>query len=698
MSRKYLMGTLIVILLTASSLSAQKTLDVIPVYQRTPVWCWVTVGEMVFTYYGVANINPAGDFQCGIIALLNPVCNQNCYNCQVPAGSRQRMFNMLTQYPAFASGVSNSSTKITIQPINRPLTLADLKSEIDAGRPVIAGISPSGYQAAGVSQHVALIVGYNNDSLIVNDPFPFGTDAFLGNPYQKAGGQEISQGQFSISYSSFISGLVWQDSIFQINCTGKDCLNNESAMDTDISLVKDDDSREMRTCLSQFPEACVQTCMNFYGLSESDCRTRRCLTTKKNITNWRNTCERKVSEAKQVAEAKGAAEKLGSYGDVITRIIQEAKTRFNSLVGKKDDYVTVEDTDRYFSKLSLPNARQCQIIDSQVGKDKTRSLYCEMPSSKDISTARNALQNSYRDIDAALPKGRYVLAREDAETPKEDFKSYSFIAQNRFDPNIDINTHKRSDEYVTTISFQIVDSPALPSANDIRRVLSSVIENSQTGFEGIKGDAIRSPNSWRSKLALTQRAFVSLESRRTNQVVIWRDTGFDSLPTNEYLAFHKDVVQVLKTLTTGWDVKEDSYEYPETKDLQMSFTATKKDPTNIEIKVETWVSPDGGGFERQYIELIVAKANVPANTTPISTPTPTKAESGQVLVPINSEPVGAEIWVDGKFVGSTPSSIKLGTGTHIIKMTRPTYKDWIREIVITEGETKTVTAFLEKNP
>jgi hypothetical protein len=94
-------------------------------------------------------------------------------------------------------------------------------TEIDAGRPILAGISPGGYAFPDISQHAVVIVGYDNTgaspALIVNDPFPY--DAYftqLPNPYLGAGGTERQPGQYYIPYSSFISNLVWANSIYQI--------------------------------------------------------------------------------------------------------------------------------------------------------------------------------------------------------------------------------------------------------------------------------------------------------------------------------------------------------------------------------------------------------------------------------------------------------------------------------------------------
>ena len=208
----------------------QASLNIGPVFQQTPVWCWAAVGEMVFRYYGVGNINPVGNFQCGIIALLHPACNQNCANCIVPAGSLATMNNMLTRYPTVASQITRTSTRISTLTSQTALTRDALEAEIDADRPVVAGISPSGYRTAGVSQHVALIVGYDDDDIIVNDPFPFGPATFTGNPYLAAGGDELQRkGQYQIAYSAFVRRLQWGESIYRIRCTGADCGSGNSA-------------------------------------------------------------------------------------------------------------------------------------------------------------------------------------------------------------------------------------------------------------------------------------------------------------------------------------------------------------------------------------------------------------------------------------------------------------------------------------
>lgn len=85
-------------------------LAIAPIAQETPVWCWVAVGAMVLNYYDVPNLNPAGDYQCGIIAARfgpNTVCWTNCRACQVPAGAPSEITRMLREYPPFAGRLVN---------------------------------------------------------------------------------------------------------------------------------------------------------------------------------------------------------------------------------------------------------------------------------------------------------------------------------------------------------------------------------------------------------------------------------------------------------------------------------------------------------------------------------------------------------------------------------------------------------------
>jgi S1-C subfamily serine protease len=68
----------------------------------------------------------------------------------------------------------------------------------------------------------------------------------------------------------------------------------------------------------------------------------------------------------------------------------------------------------------------------------------------------------------------------------------------------------------------------------------------------------------------------------------------------------------------------------------------------------------------------------------------------KIAVQITSEPEGSEIYLNGNFVGSTPSKISLPIGEHTIKVTRTGYKDWERKVKIESDSSPNFNAILEK--
>jgi len=59
--------------------------------------------------------------------------------------------------------------------------------------------------------------------------------------------------------------------------------------------------------------------------------------------------------------------------------------------------------------------------------------------------------------------------------------------------------------------------------------------------------------------------------------------------------------------------------------------------------------------------------------------------SGQTSLSIDSTPVGADIEVDGNFVGSTPSSVPVSLGNHEITVRKKGYSAWDRRMNVTGG-------------
>jgi PEGA domain len=86
----------------------------------------------------------------------------------------------------------------------------------------------------------------------------------------------------------------------------------------------------------------------------------------------------------------------------------------------------------------------------------------------------------------------------------------------------------------------------------------------------------------------------------------------------------------------------------------------------------------------------------PGVATSASATVGTSAPSASIAVAVASTPDGADITVDGKFVGSTPSSLQLAPGDHSVTIEKSGYKIWQRTITLTTGASPTINATLEK--
>ena len=65
-------------------------------------------------------------------------------------------------------------------------------------------------------------------------------------------------------------------------------------------------------------------------------------------------------------------------------------------------------------------------------------------------------------------------------------------------------------------------------------------------------------------------------------------------------------------------------------------------------------------------------------------------------VTVKSTPGGADITVDAKYVGSTPSTLKLAPGDHTISVEKSGFKSWQRTVTLASGSEITLDATLEK--
>ncbi|MGA9707537.1 MAG: PEGA domain-containing protein, partial [Candidatus Sulfotelmatobacter sp.] len=57
---------------------------------------------------------------------------------------------------------------------------------------------------------------------------------------------------------------------------------------------------------------------------------------------------------------------------------------------------------------------------------------------------------------------------------------------------------------------------------------------------------------------------------------------------------------------------------------------------------------------------------------------------------------GADIEVDGSFVGNTPSDVQVAEGDHTVTVKKSGFKDWERKLKVTAGSSVHLNAELEK--
>jgi hypothetical protein len=76
------------------------------------------------------------------------------------------------------------------------------------------------------------------------------------------------------------------------------------------------------------------------------------------------------------------------------------------------------------------------------------------------------------------------------------------------------------------------------------------------------------------------------------------------------------------------------------------------------------------------------------------TPKPAVAERPSEVA-IKSTPNGADITIDGKFSGNTPSTLQLSAGDHTVSVTAKGFQKWERTITLSAGGAITLNATLD---
>src|SRR6266849_7620652 len=108
----------------------------------------------------------------------------------------------------------------------------------------------------------------------------------------------------------------------------------------------------------------------------------------------------------------------------------------------------------------------------------------------------------------------------------------------------------------------------------------------------------------------------------------------------------------------------------------------EKDREFVPVGVKTDLSKCGEQTHAQQANTAETKAS--------SAP----SETGKGTVNVSSNPSGADVSLDGNFVGNCPAALKISPGKHTVTVKLSGYKDWSREITVESGSEVQLTANL----
>jgi hypothetical protein len=92
---------------------------------------------------------------------------------------------------------------------------------------------------------------------------------------------------------------------------------------------------------------------------------------------------------------------------------------------------------------------------------------------------------------------------------------------------------------------------------------------------------------------------------------------------------------------------------------------------------------------------LAAENRAAASKAPAGVTSAQAASSAKISVA--SVPEGADIEVDGSFVGNTPSDIDVTDGEHTVSIQKGGFKPWQRKIKVSNGSNVHLNVELEKN-
>lgn len=134
------------------------------------------------------------------------------------------------------------------------------------------------------------------------------------------------------------------------------------------------------------------------------------------------------------------------------------------------------------------------------------------------------------------------------------------------------------------------------------------------------------------------------------------------------------------------------------KRVNSAILNSKDDGKGCEMQIQTaysgLVNNDAGDMKKRVDESLAKLKSepLPAATAPSGQPA-----AAQASLAVDSTPAGADIEIDGAFVGNTPSTLTVAPGSHQVAVKKKGYTDWTKTLNVTGG-TVHLNAELEQAP
>jgi hypothetical protein len=125
------------------------------------------------------------------------------------------------------------------------------------------------------------------------------------------------------------------------------------------------------------------------------------------------------------------------------------------------------------------------------------------------------------------------------------------------------------------------------------------------------------------------------------------------------------------------------------KRVNSAVLNVKDNGASCELQVQTAYSGaftnDAGDLKKRVGESLVKLKGEPLPNPATSSEQSATPAAAQASLAIDSNPTGADVEIDGSFVGNTPSTISVAPGSHQVTVKKSGFSDWTKTLKVSGG-------------